>query len=227
MRVCCADHLAAKQVSYQAEFILSTYSLPRDEVVSRYIEVTTRWDDWWRYQHEKIHGPEDMLSCAQTGGSWGNNFRRRRRQGAIGETEARQLALISKFGLCCPTDMTLDDPLPTAPEEWFQEQHLPHALAIRVGFLQPHMHAALGLPHACSLKQPDMRRGYGTLLAGQARAQAALKAEYVAEFFERAPAPPPRGERPAWRGRPHADSLARTTSPHLSPLAAREGGLLV
>ena len=92
-----------------------------------------------------------MLSCAQTGGSWGNNFRRRRRQGAIGETEARQLALISKFGLCGPTDMTLDAPLPTEPEEWFQAQHLPHALAIRVGFLQPHMHAALGLPRATLL----------------------------------------------------------------------------
>ena len=132
-----------------------------------------------------------MLSCAQTGGPWGNNFIKRRRQDSLGETEARQLALVSKFGLCCPTDMALDAPLPTAPEEWFQAQHLPHALALRVGFLQSDMHVALNLPHVTSLKQPDMRRGYGTLLAGQARAQAALKAEYVAEFFERARAPPP------------------------------------
>ena len=68
------------------------------------------------------------------------------------------------------------------------EQNLPLSLEIRVGFLLPAMHTALQLPHATALKPPDMRRGYGTLLTGQARAQTALRAAYVAQFFGQPPA---------------------------------------
>ena len=56
-------------------------------------------------------------------------------------------------------------------------------------FLQPAMHTSLQLPHAPALTPPDMKRGYGTVLTGQASAQAALRAAYVEEFFVRKPAP--------------------------------------
>ena len=130
-----------------------------------------------------------MLACAQAGGSWGNNLSSRRRRGALNENDAKQLALISRFGLCCPEDQTLDTALPTTSEEWFSERNLRLSLELRVGFLQPAMHTALALPHATALLPPDMRRGYGTLLTGQATAQEALRAAYVEEFFTRAPAP--------------------------------------
>ena len=54
--------------------------------------------------------------------------------------------------------------------------------------MRPAMHKALSLPHALALKLPDMRRGYGTLVTGQAKAQAALREAYVEQFFAGAPA---------------------------------------
>ena len=129
-----------------------------------------------------------MLACAQAGGSWGNNFLWRGRKGTLSEFVARQLAVTSRFGICCPDDQLLTAPLPTEPGEWFRQRNLPLSLELRVGFLQPDMHTALELPHAPALTPPDMKRGYGTLLAGQNRAQAAPRAAYVEQFFERAPA---------------------------------------
>ena len=177
------------KASYQAGFILSTYELPEDPAVRRYIERTTEADAAWKSRHRKLGGTQDMLSCAQAGGSWGNNFSSRRRQGTLNENDAKQLALVSKFGLCCPDDQALDTALPTSSDEWFSERNLPLSLELRVGFLQPAMHAALNLPHATALLPPDMRRGFGTLLTGQATAQEALRAAYVEVFFTRAPAP--------------------------------------
>ena len=176
------------KASYQAGFILSSYQLPADPAVRSYVEATAEADLRWKRAHKRLSGPKDMLACAQAGGSWGNNFSWRRRQGSLGESAARQLALISRFGMCCPEDQALDATLPTAPGEWFLAKHLRLSLELRVGFLQPAMHTALELPHAPALTPPDMKRGYGTLLTGQARAQEALRAAYVEQFFERAPA---------------------------------------
>ena len=154
-----------------------------------YVEATAEADRWWKRSHQRLTGPKDMLACVQAGGSWGNNFSWRRRKGALSEGVARQLALMSKYGICCPEDQDLAAPLPTEPGEWFMQKHLPFSLELRVGFLQPATHKALELPHAPALTPPDMKRGYGNLLTGQARAQTALRAAYVEQFFQRAPAP--------------------------------------
>ena len=103
------------------------------------------------------------------------------------EAEARQLALVSRYGICCPESHPLTEPLPIDSDDWFREKYLPLSLELRVGFLLPDMHKAMGLPHAPALKPPGMRRGYGTMLLAQAKAQAALREAYVEEFFVRTP----------------------------------------
>ena len=68
------------RVSYQIGFILSTYQLPADQAVGRYVEETAEADLRWKRFNKRLGGPKDMLACAQAGGSWGNNFSWRNRK---------------------------------------------------------------------------------------------------------------------------------------------------
>ena len=171
------------RLAYQIGFILSSCRLPQSQDLVRYIELTTERDMGWKRRHAKLRRPSDMLDCVRSGGSWGSNFSWRRRRYRIEEADARQLAVVSRFGLCCPEGQDLHAPLPMETGEGFRPQHLHLALEIRVGFLLPGMHAAMRLPHATALVPPDMSQGYGTLLMGQARAQAALREAFAAQFL--------------------------------------------